>query len=77
MSILEQQIIYETKGLAPDILIEILDFIQFVKQKELKKASGLACKCDVDVALRQMEAHELTHLEEEFKDYRELYPYDK
>jgi hypothetical protein len=75
MNTLEQQIINETKGLSPISLGKILGFIQFIRQKELK--GELPAKHDTDAILREMENHELTHLGEEFENYKERYPYER
>jgi len=77
MTKIEKLILKETKGLPPYALIEILDFIQFIKEKKLKKTREDMFKDSLNLELSQMDKKELFHLEEEFKDYKELYPHEK
>jgi hypothetical protein len=74
--IYQQLIIEGIKGLPPESLAEIADFVYFVRkrilepqafQEELRNA-GLG------VELRQLSRDEEKHLEKEFEDYDRLYP---
>ncbi len=78
MNELERQIINETKGLPPVVLTEILDFIKFVRHKKRKETKKLPVfRCSEENYLKTMEKSELNHLEDEFLNYRELYPYEE
>jgi hypothetical protein len=77
MKQIEKLILKETKGLPAYALNEVLDFIQFIKEKKLKKDGDDIFKSNLDFELSQLDKNELSHLEEEFKDYKELYPREK
>lgn len=66
---IETQILQKTKGLPAEVLQEILDFVQFVRMRRLKSSSD-----DLSMELSVLDRSEIEHLEEEFKDYKELYP---
>ena len=66
---IENQIMQNSKGLPVDILQEILDFIQFLK---FKKAGVITDSMQNN--LSQLDSSEVSHLEEEFIDYKNLYP---
>lgn len=65
---LEQKITNSTKGLPEHLLQEILDFIEFVILKRTEKEQS------INRVLTSLDAEELVHLEEEFHDYKEVYP---
>lgn len=69
---LEQKIIRETKMLSEDSLHEILNFVLFIKSKKLRKTYEKGLSDD----LNDLNNLSLTHLEEEFKNYKELYPHE-
>ncbi|MDM8536077.1 hypothetical protein QUF70_04925 [Desulfobacterales bacterium HSG17] len=77
MNELMRQIVNETETLASGDLIEVLNFIQFIRYKKqsFKKVQILK-GCDTTRYLKIMERHEIEHLEDEFKNYKELYPYE-
>jgi hypothetical protein len=77
MKAVEKIILNETKGLPPQALNEILHFIQFIKEKKLKKPINSEFKNNLSLELSLLDKSELTHLEEEFKDYKEVYPHEK
>ncbi len=58
-------------------LEEVLDFIQFIKEKKLKKKRKDTLQNNIHLELSMLNQKELFHLEEEFKDYKELYPREK
>jgi hypothetical protein len=58
-------ILQETKHLPDDLLKEVLDFILFLKNKDHNSSTE---------ALSSLQQDELTHLEDEFKNYKILYP---
>ncbi len=69
-TVIEKMIIEEAKDLSVESLNEILDFILFIKTKKMKKAFEKDIKTELD-SLNKMS---LVHLEEEFLNYKELYP---
>ena len=62
----EHQLVAETQGLSADLLSEIVDFIQFLK---MKKGNNSPHK-----QLGNMSYDEMQHLDEEFINYKVLYP---
>jgi hypothetical protein len=73
MNPIEKLILKETKGLPPFALNEVLDFILFIKEKKLKKKNH-SFSSDLESELSLLDHKEMIHLEEEFKDYKELFP---
>jgi len=57
------------KGLPDDAIQEILDFIIFIRHKRLKKPSE-----NLTIELSNLNLNQTTHLEEEFNDYKQIYP---
>jgi len=74
--LLEKMIIEETKGLSFQTLNEILDFIQFIKVKKIKNRVADSIKKDINIELSELNTVSLMHLEEEFSNYKELYPHE-
>lgn len=70
-ALLEKIILEETKNLSQETLDEILDFIKFKKLKAQGKRS-FAKK--IEQELQDLGEVSLSHLEEEFSDYKERYP---
>jgi hypothetical protein len=62
-------IIQNSKGLPADTLQEVLDFIQFLKWKKLG-----AMNDSIQTTLNTLSSSEEQHLDEEFFDYKTLYP---
>ena len=62
-------ILEETKHLSDDLLKEVLDFILFLKNKSRQSQTEIQSQ-----ALSSMQQNELTHLEDEFENYKLLYP---
>jgi hypothetical protein len=56
--------------LPAEALKEIIDFIDFLKFK----LSDKAIKDNINYDLSELDKKEISHLEEEFRDYKELYP---
>ena len=77
MKHIEKLILKETKGLPPHALNEVLNFIQFIKEKRLKQNGDEIFESNLELELSLLDKKELTHLEAEFKDYKELYPREK
>jgi len=74
--LLEKMIIEETKGLSFETLNEILDFIQFIKVKKIKNRVEDSVQKDINIELSELNTVLLMHLEEEFSNYKELYPHE-
>ena len=68
LSVLKKEIERQTEDLPEEILREILDFIQFLRIK--KQTDNI----DLSAELSQLNLSEQSHLEEEFKDYKTVYP---
>jgi len=71
---IEKTIMKETKNLSVDNLIEVLDFIQFLKMKKHKRARKEFFERKLNEDLSDLDKISLVHLEEEFANYKELYP---
>jgi hypothetical protein len=68
----------ETRGLPENALSEILDFILFLKQKLSSHTSrDREFEFNINRELNELNSTGLTHLEEEFRGYRDLYPHEK
>ncbi len=74
MKQIEKLILKETEGLPLYALNEILDFIRFIKEKRFEKTEEELYKDDLGEELSILDNEELSHLETEIKDYKELYP---
>lgn len=74
--LLEKMIIEETKALSFQTLNEILDFIQFIKAKKIKNRVADYLEKDINIELSELNTVSLMHLEEEFSNYKELYPHE-
>jgi len=72
----QQLIIEGIKGLPPEILAEIVDFIFFVRKRVIQpevfeaELQNVLLRLD----LRQLNRDEETHLEKEFEGYEQVYP---
>ena len=72
---IEQMIVKETQGLSIYALQEVLDFIQFLKIKTHREGTTqLPTDQGIHNELRALDTNSLSHLEEEFANYKELYP---
>lgn len=74
---LEKLILEETKELSTDILVEVLDFIQFIKAKKNKRIRSRSFEKKLVKELTGLNNISLAHLEEEFANYKELYPRER
>jgi hypothetical protein len=74
---LEKMITDETKNLSIESLTEILDFIQFIKAKKYKRARKKSFEKRLTDELADLNEISLIHLEEEFANYKELYPRER
>jgi hypothetical protein len=72
----EQLIVEGIKGLPPEALSEIVDFIYFVRKRLLQPHTFEEERRDalLRAELRQLSRDEEVHLEEEFEEYDKLYP---
>jgi hypothetical protein len=74
-----QQLILEgIKDLPPEVLVEIVDFIYFVRKRTLQPQAFAeeVYPALLDAELRQLSCDEEAHLEDEFKNYDRLYPHE-
>jgi hypothetical protein len=73
---MEKTILEESKGLSVSALREILDFVRFIKSKRVNEGR-MELIDNVKRELSELDKASLAHLEDEFKDYKELYPYEQ
>lgn len=74
-----QELILEgIKGLSPEALAEIIDFIYFVRKRALQPQSFEEELKDILIKaeLKQLSRDEEAHLEKEFEQYDKLYPHE-
>lgn len=76
-AVLKKMIEKETKGLSTETLNQILDFIQFIKAKRLEKFVNESFEKGINNELNELNKMSLLHLEEEFANYKELYPHER
>jgi len=67
----EQIIVAGIRRLSPEDQREVADFVYFLRQREENDAEFQHL---IEADLVELEESELKHLEEEFKDYEQLYP---
>ena len=65
----QQLILKGIQGLPPETLAEITDFIYFVRKRALQRH-------DFEYELKELSRIEVAHLEKEFEDYDQLYPFE-
>ncbi len=72
----EQLILEGIKGLSPEILAEIVDFIYFVRKRTFQPQAfeEELHNALLNAELRQLSHNEEAHLEKEFEDYDRHYP---
>lgn len=68
-SYLEKKLLEFTKGLPDEAMKEVINFIKF---QRLKK--GLSGQVDIVNELNDLNETEISHLEEEFEDYKNRFP---
>jgi len=73
---LNEMIMHEAKNLSNETLCEVLDFIEFLKKKELKR-NEISFETSLTDELNELTKFSLIHLEEEFANYKKLYPYEQ
>lgn len=67
----EQLIVAGIRNLPPERQREVADFVYFLRQREENNAEYERL---IEADLAALEAEELEHLNEEFKDYEQIYP---
>ena len=73
-----QILVKEVEGLSANALQEVLDFVEFIKIKEWQETpTPVSNQQSMDDELRALDMHSLIHLEEEFANYKERYPYEE
>lgn len=72
----QQLIIEGIKGLPPETLAEIVDFIYFVRKRVLQPQTfeEELQNALLNAELRKLSRDEEDHLEKEFEEYEKLYP---
>ena len=73
-----QLIIEGIKGLPPELLAEVADFVYFIRKRAMQPEDFQEELRNVllNVELRQLSQSEENHLEEEFEGYEHLYPHE-
>ncbi len=73
-----QTLVKEVEGLSANALQEVLDFVEFIKIKEWRETTKpVSPQQSIYDELRALEMRSLVHLEEEFANYKEQYPYEE
>lgn len=65
----EKLVIEKTKDLPLEMLEEILDFIQFLREKNKNKFSK-----KITSTLNNLNKSQISHIDDEFANYKKLYP---
>ncbi len=74
---IRQTLVKEVEDLSVDVLQEVLDFVEFLKIKQWRETTKpISSQQSVYDELRALEMNSLIHLEEEFANYKEQYPYE-
>ena len=68
---IQKQILSYLQGLPEDALKDIVSYIKGIRAKKIKKKTD-----NIDQALYKLNETEAQHLEEEFVDYKKLYPHE-
>ncbi len=72
-----ESIIRETRGFSQEALRDVLNFINSIKFKQLDKfKTHTPAGNELENELQLLNKNSLTHLEEEFANYKERYPYE-
>ncbi|MDZ7724260.1 MAG: hypothetical protein U5R06_16005 [candidate division KSB1 bacterium] len=69
---IKELVVKEADDLSPDILNEVLDFIHFLKLKHAFENKGES----LEIALKELYTASMSHLDEEFADYKTDYPHE-
>ena len=74
---IKKTLVKEVEELSVDALQEVLDFVEFLKIKRWRETlQPESPQLSVYDELRALEMDSLVHLEEEFANYKEDYPYE-
>lgn len=66
---LEKELLQQAKGLPKDVLREVIDFIQFLREKQKATSPD-----NITAERIKLNTTQIEHLEEEFKNYKQIYP---
>ena len=74
----QELIIEGIKGLPPDILAEIANFVYFIRKRAMQPQDfeEEMHNALLNIELKQLSRQEEEHLEKEFEDYEHLYPHE-
>ncbi len=70
---IQKKILQQIQELPKDTLTQVVDFLQNLKEK---KSKNPVVKNGIDYSLSTLDKNELSHLEEEFADYKKKYPHE-
>ncbi|MBU6157422.1 MAG: hypothetical protein KGP35_00190 [Bacteroidetes bacterium] len=66
---LEKKLLEHTKNLSKEALREVIDFVRFLQHKMARQSSDY-----INIETSSLNKSQIVHLEEEFEDYKKLYP---
>jgi hypothetical protein len=67
----------EIQGLPKEALAEVINFVRFLRTKLSSQKKKMKSLDSITAELRMLSRNEVQHLEEEFVNYRKLYPREK
>ena len=73
---IKKTLVNEVEELSVEALQEVLDFVEFLKIKRWRNPGQSASQSSLADELHALEMNSLVHLEEEFANYKEEYPYE-
>ena len=74
---IKKTLVKEVEELSVDALQEVLDFVEFLKIKRWRERGNVSLTHQsIADDLRALEMDSLVHVEEEFANYKEEYPYE-
>ena len=74
---IKKTLVKEVEELSVDALQEVLDFVEFLKIKRWRNRGQVSVsQQSVADDLRALEMDSLVHVEEEFANYKEEFPYE-
>ncbi|MFH1004898.1 MAG: DUF2281 domain-containing protein [Bacteroidota bacterium] len=65
----EKIFIEYTRDMPKEMLMEVIDFIRFLREKKLNKLSN-----NLTEELTKLSHSQIKHIEKEFTNYKQLYP---
>jgi hypothetical protein len=66
---LEKELLNHTRNLSKEALREVIDFVQFLRQKTARQSTDY-----INKQTSFLNQSQIVHLEEEFENYQKLYP---